>query len=85
MRDDDTPHDQTPSHLAASPSANAPDFERYAGYLEGSGLSEEETAQFLHALWAILSGFVDLGFGVDSVNIAQLFQEKDGAPDQSDV
>lgn len=45
--------------------------ERYRGYLEGMNLSEAQAADMLQALWSILSAFVDLSFGVDSVHLAR--------------
>lgn len=49
------------------------DLGRYKPYLEDSDLSDAEKAEFLSALWSIMVGFVDLGFGVDSVQ--RLFPE----------
>jgi hypothetical protein len=40
------------------------DVERYERYLEDQGLSAEQKRAMLEALWSIIVGFVDLGFGV---------------------
>lgn len=41
------------------------DVALYESYLDGSGLSEEERRALLEDLWAIIVGFVDLGFAVE--------------------
>lgn len=43
------------------------DPEKYREYLDGFDLSEEEQNELLKTLWTIMAGFVDLGFGVDSI------------------
>ena len=47
------------------------DYERYEEYLETSDLSDEQKRQFIAALWNVIVGFVDLGFGVHPVQQAQ--------------
>ena len=42
------------------------DFERYARFLEETDLTDAQKRQMLQALWGIVSGFVDLGFGVNA-------------------
>lgn len=68
------------------PGTNAPpssqdglrlDVERYRAYLDGMDLSDPQAADMLNALWSILSTFVDVAFGVDSVHLARP-QAKDG-------
>lgn len=54
------------------------DVERYRHHLDGLNLSEAQATEMLNALWSLLSAFVDLGFGVDSVHLA-LPQSKEGA------
>ena len=39
-------------------------MERYQQYLDGSDLNDAEKEEFLQALWQIIVGFVELGFGV---------------------
>ncbi|GAB6843734.1 hypothetical protein HNR00_003414 [Methylorubrum rhodinum] len=41
------------------------DVALYDSYLEGSGLAEDERRALLEDLWAIIVGFVDLGFVVE--------------------
>lgn len=40
------------------------DYERYERFLEDGDLSDEQKRRFLDALWSMIVGFVDLGFGV---------------------
>lgn len=53
-------------------SATAPvlDLERYLPEVEDAFASEEEALEFLRTLWNIMCAFVDLGWGVDSINFA---------------
>lgn len=43
------------------------DADKYMSHLNESDLTEPQKAEFLHALWDIMSTFVRLGFDVDSV------------------
>jgi hypothetical protein len=43
------------------------DLEKYRCYFEGTGLSEQQQIEYLKVLGSIMATFVDLGFGVDSV------------------
>lgn len=60
------------------------DVERFRPYLAELELSEDQERQFLEALWSIMLTFVELGFGVDSVQ--QLFPALDdfSLPDSED-
>lgn len=40
------------------------DVARYQAYLEDEALSPAQKEEIIHALWTILSSFVELGFGV---------------------
>lgn len=40
------------------------DYALYEEHLEGADLSDVQKQEFLDALWSIIVGFVDLGFGV---------------------
>lgn len=40
------------------------DVERYQAYLDGSDMTQAEKEDFLQALWTIIVGFVEMGFGV---------------------
>ena len=55
-----------PPRRAARPSLTF-DAALYDRTLAESGLSEEQKREFLETLWAIIVGFVELGFGVDPV------------------
>jgi hypothetical protein len=46
------------------------DVSRYEHFLEDQGLSAEQKRAMLEALWSIIVGFVDLGFGVHPVQQA---------------
>jgi hypothetical protein len=38
------------------------DWEDWLGYLDASDISEEQKRELIETLWAIVTGFVDLGF-----------------------
>lgn len=40
---------------------------KYLDYIDDPHLTDEQKTEFLKTLWTIMSAFVDLGFGVDSV------------------
>ena len=46
------------------------DVSLYEDYLENGDLTEEQKREFLEALWVIIVGFVDLGFGIHPVQQA---------------
>lgn len=46
------------------------DVAKYRRYVEDLDLTEPQAADFLQTMWFIMSSFVDLGFGVDSVHQA---------------
>jgi hypothetical protein len=54
----DTAPGQTPRALRF-------DFEKYRHFVEDESLTEPEARQLLEAIWTIICGFVDLGFGFD--------------------
>ena len=41
--------------------------EKYLNYIDDPHLTDEQKTEFLQTLWTIMSSFVNLGFGVDSV------------------
>lgn len=45
------------------------DLDKYREHIEGLDLSKEEQADLLKTIWTIMAAFVDLGFGVDSVQM----------------
>jgi hypothetical protein len=61
----------TPDAAAAATDALAPDIEKYRPCLANAGLTEAQQAEVLRRLWTMLSLFVDLSFGVDSVSLAR--------------
>lgn len=60
------PDDQTTDETHKLPSLSI-DWELYASYLEESGLSEDQKRDFIETIWSIVVAFVDLGFGVHSL------------------
>lgn len=72
---------------AVAPTAactNAPpfDLEEFRGYFEHTGLSEEQQFEYLKVLWSIMATFVEMGFGVDSVQqVLPALEEKDLEPE----
>lgn len=57
------------------------DVSLYETYLEDSGMTDDQKRQFLEALWSIIVGFVDLGFGVHPVQQALESGSKGPAPE----
>lgn len=43
------------------------DAQKYMHHADGLDLTDAQKIEFLRTLWTIMSAFVDLGFGVDSV------------------
>ena len=66
----------SPDH---SPPANILGFHPadYEGYLSEIDLTEEQAHELLQTLWNIMSIFVDIGWGVDTVQLIlpELFDE----------
>ncbi len=60
------------------------DPQPYLAQLDGLDMTDAQKREFLTALWEILSAFVDLGFGVSSVQLSGLFEET-GAQDGEDA
>ena len=66
------PEETIPEAIEQSPTQPiavglALDPERYRSYLESFEMSQAEQDELLQTLWNILSTFVDIGFGLDSV------------------
>jgi len=40
------------------------DVEKYQSYLDDTAMTDAEKKEFLQALWQVIVGFVELGFGV---------------------
>lgn len=52
------------SPAAAMPLALPFDWKKYEHFLENSDLSDDDKRKLLEAMWSIIVGFVDLGFGI---------------------
>lgn len=59
--------DSLPVQDASRASVPPLDTSKYKIHMDGLGLSEAQETEFLTTLWWIMAAFVDLGFGVDSV------------------
>jgi hypothetical protein len=46
------------------------DPDKYRVYLEDTELSDDQQREYLKMLWSIMATFVELGFGLDSVQQA---------------
>lgn len=46
------------------------DVSLYEDFFENSDLTDQQKREFLEALWSIIVGFVDLGFGIHPVQLA---------------
>jgi hypothetical protein len=59
----------------------------YMEYVDDLELSEAQKVEFLRTLWSIMSAFVELGFGVDSVipMLAQKASESGAYALQKDI
>lgn len=70
--------DNAPSRAAfpayTSPPAFDPD--KYRIYLENSELTEDQQREYLEILWSIMMTFVELGFGLDSVQQALVVSDE---------
>lgn len=55
-----------PDHQSSARPPLEFDASRYLAEVEDLSLSEAQKVEFLKALWSIMTGFVDLGFAVDS-------------------
>ncbi|MBT3011720.1 MAG: hypothetical protein KME41_08355 [Candidatus Thiodiazotropha sp. (ex Lucina pensylvanica)] len=45
------------------------DVEKYREHIKDLDLSEAEQTELLKTIWTIMAAFVDLGFGIDSVQL----------------
>lgn len=60
------PGDSGASDVPLGPSPRL-DIEKYREHMDGLDLTEVEQEELLRTLWWIMASFVQLGFGVDSV------------------
>ena len=61
------------------------DFEKYREHVQEFDLTAEEEDELLKNLWLIMAAFVDLGFGVDSIQLLSATDEKQGLAPASNV
>ena len=54
------------------------DVEKYREHVREFDLTTEEEAELLKNLWLIMASFVDLGFGVDSIQFLPSSDQKHG-------
>lgn len=71
---DDAPSSKLGAIVLSSSDEKRPsvgfDYSRYEHLLEDSNLNHDEKQEVLHALWSIISNFIQLGFGVHPVQQA---------------
>lgn len=67
MRQDNTNEGGAISRSPAVGNALHFDVELYRHYFEDSGLTELQQREMLEALWILVVGFVDMGFGIHPV------------------
>jgi hypothetical protein len=62
-----------PIPITETPDTNPPDFDmdKYMKMAGEFDMSEEEKRELILTLWNIMSRFVELGFGLDSVSILE--------------
>ena len=56
------------------------DVDKYRDHIKDFDLSEAERVELLKTIWLIMAAFVDLGFGVDSIQILSSSDEKQPEP-----
>jgi hypothetical protein len=66
MEPKEQPADRSAGYISTPPF----DPEKYRSFLEDTELSHEQQSEYLKVLWSIMTAFVELGFGVDSVQQA---------------
>lgn len=54
------------------------DIEKYREHVQEFDLTPEEEAELLKDLWLIMAAFVDLGFGVDSIQLLSASEQEPG-------
>ncbi|MCI0466835.1 MAG: hypothetical protein L0Y57_07505 [Beijerinckiaceae bacterium] len=53
------------------------DLKKYQSHVEDFDLTAEQKVELLQTLWAIMTAFVDLGFGVDAVQLLRTLNASD--------
>jgi hypothetical protein len=59
-----------PTQGATAPRALTFDAQEYLHFLEDCDWTEDQKREFVEALWEIILGFVDLGFGISPLQMA---------------
>lgn len=54
------------------------DIEKYRKHVQEFDLTPEEESELLKSLWLIMAAFVDMGFGVDSIQILSASKQEQG-------
>lgn len=64
-------------------SRTAPPFqpERFQDCLQETGFTQDQREEYLRLLWSIMLTFVDLGFGIDSVQLLLPTDGKNESPE----
>lgn len=67
-----------PDRAVAATYTSTPSFDpdKYRIYLEDSELTEDQQREYLEILWSIMMTFVELGFGLDSVQQALVVSDE---------
>lgn len=66
--------DTKKTQACAAPLVLNPD--RYRAHLEGFDLTKEQEDELLSTLWDIMRTFVEIGFGLDSVQVVSLLMSE---------
>jgi len=63
-----------------------PDYEKYRPLLDEFNLADDKKDEFIDVMWALLDGFVERAYGMDSVQkIVNKQRDKTGETDSDDV
>lgn len=60
------------------------DIKKYQSHVEDFDLTEEQKIELLQTLWTIMETFVDIGFGVDAVQLLFHYNETNSKKSVSD-
>ncbi|MEW8051083.1 MAG: hypothetical protein AB2809_11960 [Candidatus Thiodiazotropha sp.] len=60
------------------------DMEKYQEHVKDFDLTEEEQTELLKTLWSIMAAFVDMGFGVDSIQLLSYLDQQQESPQVQD-
>lgn len=81
-------HDLNEQWLSAQDEPAMPppqcDPEKYREHVKDFDLTEEEQTELLKTLWSIMAAFVDMGFGVDSIQLLSYLDQQQESPQVQD-